>query len=54
MKKLNDWNLDGHSEANYIKRFVNGVSEKELTEMFRKPLMMEGLVSMLMASNCIK
>lgn len=53
MKELNHWKLNKYNEVDYIKKFVNGVSEKELIEMFRKHLL-EGYLTLLMATHLLK
>ncbi len=53
MQKLDYWNLNKYTEIDYIKRFVNGVTEKELREMFRKHLL-GGFITILIGNDLLK
>jgi len=52
-QQLSYWKLNKYNEIDYIKKFVNGVSKKELIKMFRKHLL-EGFVSLLIGSHLLK
>lgn len=53
LQELKYWKLNKYNQVDYIKRFVNGVSKKELIEMFRKHLL-EGFVTLLIANKLLK
>ncbi len=53
MKQLSEWKLNKYNEIDYIKRFVNGVSKKELNKMFGKP-MLKGLLTTLIGVELLK
>ncbi len=53
IKSLGDYKVNKYNEVNYIKRFINGVSKKEIEEMFKKHLL-EGFISILIGNELLK
>ena len=49
IKSLAYYKVSKYNEVEYIKRFIDGVSKKEIEEMFRKHLL-QGFISILIAN----
>ncbi len=53
MRTLNDYRVSKYNEGEYIKKFINGVSRKELEEMFTKHLL-QGFITTLIGTKLLK